>query len=182
MVATGQVAVGSVLAAGVLEVRHLPPGSVPDGALSRVEDAVDQQASTVLSAGEVLTRHDLSAVALLDGQPSGTVAVWLPLPESAVAAALSAGTRVDVHSPVDGQIVVADTLVLSVRAGRGLPAGVAGVGGVVGGGAGPADGDPAGMWVALDQRASVAVAAARGADPSGAALLVALRGRTGAPP
>jgi hypothetical protein len=177
VVATDQVAVGSVLTAGLLEVRHLPRGSVPEGALSRVEDAVDQHASTVLSSGEVLTRHDLSIVALLDGQPPGTVAVWLPLPDGAVAAALSAGARVDLHSPVDGQVVVADTLVLSVQPGRGPPAGVAGVGGVVAGGAGPPGGEPVGMWVALDPGAAVAVAAARGADPSGAPLLVALRGR-----
>ncbi|MFK5645362.1 hypothetical protein ACI3ET_02425 [Ornithinimicrobium sp. LYQ121] len=174
VVATGEVGVGSELTAGVLGVLHLPVDAVPLHALTRVEEAVGHRASTVLSTGEVLTRHDLGTASLLSGQPPDLVAVWLPLPDGALVVALTAGDRVDLHSPVDGRPVVEDALVLRVDTGRGPPPGAGGVGGLVGGGA---DG-PAGVWLALDSGDAVALAAARGADPSGAALLVALRGRT----
>ncbi len=176
LVATRQVPVGAVLAAGDVAVRDLPAGAVPARALGDPAQAVGRPVAAVLAEGEPLTAHDVGTGSLLEGQPAGSVAVWLPVPDAAVAEALSAGDRVDVHSPVDGSRVVGPVLVVAVRAARPGSSGLMG-------GTGLSDGG-GGAWLALSPEDATALAGARGADPAGGALLLALHaapGEAGAP-
>lgn len=169
LVATGQVAVGSVLSPADVEVRRVPTSVVPAGALTRPDDAVGLPATAVLSTGEVLTTHDVRTGSLLAGGAEGELAVWLPLPDDQVAAALSPGDRVDVRSPVDGGLVVSSVRVLAA------PAAGAGAGsGLVRAATGPGPSDGRGAWLAVSPEQSGALAAARGADPAGAGLMLAL--------
>lgn len=167
VVATREVPVGAVLSSGDVAVRQLPPAAVPPTALDDPAQVVGRPVAAVLSEGEALTPHDVRTGSLLVGQPRGSVAVWLPLPDPAVAEALSAGDRVDVHSPVDGRRVVEDALVLAVRAGASGPGGLIGTTSL--------SREGGGAWLALSPERSAAMAAARGADPAGAALLLAVR-------
>lgn len=169
VVATREVPVGAVLASGDVTVRQLPPGAVPSAVVGDPADAVGRPVAAVLSEGEALTVHDVGTASLLQGQPAGSVAVWLPVPDTAVAEALSAGDRVDVHSPVDGRRVVEDVLVLAVRSGG---SGGSGPPGLMGAAALAREGG--GVWLALSKDRSTELAAARGADPAGGALLLAL--------
>lgn len=166
LVATGALPVGSVLATGDVTLREVPDDLVPTGALTGVDEAVGRPVAAVLAEGEVLTAHDLGTPSLLVGQPEGQLAVWLPVPDPAVAGALEAGDRVDVHSPVDGSRVVPAALVLATRAGVGAtgPSVLTGAG----------DAAAGGVWLALTPEQVTALAAVRGADPAGGALLLAL--------
>lgn len=170
VVATRSVPVGAVLSTGDVSVRQLPATAVPATALADPALAVGHPVAGVLSEGEVLTVHDVGTGSLLAGQPTGHLAVWLPLTEPAVVEALTAGDRVDVLSPVDGRQVVQDVTVLAVR--RGV-SGAASSPGLMGG-AGGAGREGLGAWLALAAEQSRALAAARGADPAGGALLLAL--------
>lgn len=170
LVATATVPVGAVVSADDVEVRRVPAAAVPEGALEGPAAAVGLPAAAVLSVGEVLTSHDVRTGSLLAGRAEGELAVWLPLPDPQVAAALSAGDVVDVRSPVDGRLVVASVRVLAAPApGAGADAGLVRA---AAGAAGPAGGH--GAWLAVSPEQSGALAAARGADPAGTGLLVAL--------
>lgn len=171
LVATREVPVGAVLAEGDVAVRTLPPAAVPAGALGDAAQAVGLPVAAVLAEGEPLTGADVRTASLLVGQPAGSVAVWLPVPDAAVAEALSAGDRVDVHSPVDGRRVVGPVLVVAVRAAAGGGAGLIG-------GTGTAEAG-GGVWLALSGEEASALAGARGADPAGGALLLALHPAAG---
>ncbi|AXH97257.1 SAF domain-containing protein [Ornithinimicrobium avium] len=171
LVATGQVPVGDVLSGTDVEVRHLPPRAVPQGALARPDEAVGLPAAAVLARGEVLTAHDVRTGSLLIGRDAAEVAVWLPLLEPQVVAGLTAGDLVDVLSPVDGTVVLTSVPVLAVPV-RGGP--VTGLAAVAGGGAG-GQAAAGGVWLAVPTEGAGALAAARGADPAGAGLLVAVR-------
>lgn len=151
LVAVRALPVGHLLGDGDLQVRGLPAPAVPVGALTQVETAVDRTVVAPLAEGEVLTTVDVRTAALLTGLVEGTVAVFLPLSEPAVAASVQAADLVDVHSPVDGSVVVPRALVL--RSGGG---------------------EQPGLWLGVDRTGAQALAAARGADPAGAALQVAL--------
>ncbi|SOC54006.1 SAF domain-containing protein [Ornithinimicrobium cerasi] len=172
VVATTQVAAGTVLGAAVLEVRHLPGEVIPAGAVGEVAQVVGRPAASVLSAGEVVTGHDVGASELLTGHGGSTRAVYVPVPETVVLDALGAGDRVDVHSPVDGSVVAADVLVLSVHRGSGTGSWTPGVGTVTGGGA----------WLAVGTVTATDVAAARGSDPAGGALILSLLPADGGSP
>lgn len=165
VVATREVPVGAVLAAGDVVVELVPPEVVPASVLADPAAAVGRPVAAVLAEGEVLTAHDVGTGSVLRGQPPGSVAVWLPVPDAAVAEALSGGDRVDVHSPVDGRRVVQDVLVLAARTGGSGSAGLIGTTGLA---------EDGGAWLALSPDQSTALAAARGADPAGGALLLAL--------
>ncbi len=150
VVATRMLPVGAGLREGDTEVRRLPPTALPAGALDH-PPAEGARLAVPLQAGEVLTGGDLRTSGLLEGLP-GRVAVFVPLGDGVVAEALAAGDEVDVHSPVDGTVVAEEALVLQARAG-----------------------EAPGVWLAVDESTAGALAAARGADPVGAALLLALR-------
>lgn len=151
VVAVRDVPVGALLAAGDVELRHLPGRALPQEALTDTALATGRTVAVPLAAGRVLVPEDLRASALLSGLGEGTVAAYLPLAEPEVAAALVAGDRVDVHSPVDGAVVVAGALVLRSAAG-----------------------ERPGVWLGVDPPGARALAAARGADPAGASMQVSL--------
>lgn len=155
-----------MLSAGDVTLRQLPPDALPSSAVAQPAQVVGRPVASVLSQGEVLTAHDVGTGSVLQGQPAGSVAVWLPVPDAAVAEALSAGERVDVHSPVDGRRVVEDVLVLAVRSGASGSSGLIGTTSLAR--------ESGGSWLALTPDQSTALAAARGADPAGGALLLAL--------
>lgn len=152
LVATRAVPVGATLAPGDVEVRHLPPRAVPEGALTEPGAAIGRTTAVPLVPGRAVVPADLSTSALLEGLAEDGAAVYLPLGEPAVAASLAPGDRIDVHSPVDGTVVVPAAVVLRVEAE-----------------------ERPGLWVAVDGPDAVALAAARGADPVGASLQVSLR-------
>lgn len=172
LVAADQVPVGALLSDVDVEVRRVSAGAVPEGALVRAEQAVGLPAASVLSPGEVLTGHDVRTGSLLSGRDGGEVAVWLPVAEPQVVAALSPGDLVDVLSPVDGTAVLSSVPVLATPGGEG--GAVTGLAAVAGGGGG-GGGGPGGVWLAVPHEGAGALAAARGADPAGAGLLVAVR-------
>ncbi len=150
VVAARALPVGAPLTPGDTELRQLPEAALPAGALHELP-AGGAQAAVPLQAGEILSAADLRTSALLAGLP-GRVAVFVPLGEPAVAEALGAGDAVDVHSPVDGSVVAREALVLRTRVG-----------------------EAPGLWLAVEEDTAAGLAAARGADPAGAALGVALR-------
>lgn len=151
LVAARQLPVGHLLTDADVQVRDLPAAAVPAGAVTGPVTTLDRTVAAPLAQGEVITTLDLRTASLLVGQADGTVAVFLPLSEPAVAASVEPADRVDVHSPVDGSIVVTGALVLRTD--------------------GP---DRPGLWLAVDRPGAQALAAARGADPAGASLQVAL--------
>lgn len=152
VVAVREVAVGTELASGDVAVRQVPRSALPDGALRDVGEALGRPTASVLAPGEVLTRHDVRTADLVTGLGSGTVAVWVPLGEAAVTAALAGGDRIDLRSAGDGAVLARGVLVLAVRSG-----------------------EQGGAWVAVGDEQAGALAAQR-ADPLGSGIQVALRG------
>lgn len=151
VVATAPVPVGAPLA-GSTEVRQLDPAAVPEGALEGLGEVGDLTAATTLVPGEIVTTSDLRLARVL-GTEGSERAVFLPVAEPAVLAMLTPGDRVDVHSSVDGTAVLEEVTVLAVH---------------------PGDRQEGGAWVAATTGQSAALAAARGADPLGSGLVVAL--------
>lgn len=152
VVAVHQLAVGDQVGAQDVEVLLLPPRGQPDAALVDPSQAYGHQLVTPVGAGEILTTGALRTTGLLAGLPAGSVAVFVPLAEEAVARAATPGDLVDVHSPVDGTVVARQSLVLAAG-----------------------QDEATGLWVAVTPGTAEALAAARGADPLGAAMQVALR-------
>lgn len=152
LVTRSAVPLGQPLKAGDVEVQLLPPQALPAGALASPDDVVGRVVVAPLVAREVITPVDVSTAGLLTGQPEGTVAVFVPVAEPSVPQALNPADRVDVHSPVDGQVVVPAALVLRTSIG-----------------------EDSGLWLAVDPDGARAIATARGADPAGAALQIAVR-------
>lgn len=151
VVASETVAVGTPLGPAVLEVRELPVNAVPEGSVQVLASVAGRSAASVLSPGEVVTSADLDAGGLLAGQNPEVTAIFLPLAEPAVLAAVRAGTHVDVHSPIDGSVAVGGALVLAVR-----------------------PGESGGVWLGLPPPDAAALAAARGADPTSGSLIVSI--------
>ncbi|MGD8199457.1 SAF domain-containing protein [Ornithinimicrobium sp. W1679] len=152
VVAVREVAAGTELTEDALALRVLPRTALPDGALLEPGAALGRPASSVLAAGEVLTRSDVRTAEMVAGLGPGTVAVWVPVLEPAVTASLGAGDRVDLRSPSDGSFLAREVLVLAVGSA-----------------------EQGGAWVAVDDGQAAALAA-RGGDPLGGAVHVALRG------
>lgn len=153
LVATRTLPVGATVGDDDVAVELLPPRAVPSAALVDPQQALDQVVGAPVVQGAILTEVDLRTSALLEGMPSGTVAVFVPLQDAAVPGASTPGDLVDVHSPVDGSLVAEQVRVLRATTG-----------------------ETPGLWLAVDAATSRSLATARGADPLGAALLVALHG------
>lgn len=152
LVAVRAVAPGATVVAGDVAVRRLPETGLPSGALTSAEGVVGRTAAAPLVPGRALVPADVRTTDALAGMPEGSAAAYLPLAEAAVTRTLVPGDRVDVHSPVDGAVVVSGALVLR-----------------------PEPGDQPGVWLAVEGDEAVALARARGADPAGASLQVSLR-------
>ena len=154
VVATTGAGVGDPLEQAGLELRPVPADLVPEGALTELSRAAGQSMTSALAAGEIVVEHDLNLDHLLAAQDGAeTVAVFVALTEPAVLVALEAGDRIDVHSPVDGAVVAADALVLSVRR----------------------DEASGGVWLSIPSRTAQALAAARTEDALGTGLSISLR-------
>lgn len=146
VVSTGHVQVGQALD-GALEVRLLPADVLPEGALTELSEAGGRHAASVLAPGEIVTGKDLHLPSLLADR-----AFFLPIGEGAVLRLLSSGDQVDVHSPVDGRVVVDGVTVVAVE-----------------------QGEEGGAWLAVSREESTDLATARGQDPAGAHLVVTVR-------
>lgn len=120
LVATRDLAAGDALRAADLRVvqRAREPGAPT--ALSDAPAVVGAVLATPLRAGEEVTSGRLVGPDLLDGQPAGTRAIWLPAAGADALTGIGPGGRVDVHAPGTAQPVLRDVLVLvrtGVRAG-----------------------------------------------------------------
>src|SRR5699024_8946000 len=85
LVAARDVPVGATLTPRDVEVRHLPPRAVPEGALADPGAAIGRTTAVPLVTGRTVVPADLSTSALLDGLEKEGAAVYLPLGEPAVA-------------------------------------------------------------------------------------------------
>ncbi|MCE0485685.1 SAF domain-containing protein [Ornithinimicrobium sediminis] len=112
LVAASDLPAGSTVGTGDVSLTHVPEDVVPTGGLTDPAEAVGRASSTAWQAGQVLTGADVSVAALADGLGPGTVVAHLPLGNPPLAAAATAGTRVDVLSVVDGSTLATDVLVL----------------------------------------------------------------------
>lgn len=86
------VAAGAVLAPGDVRTVAYRPDSVPPGI---VEDATGRTVATAITRGEPLTSTRLVGADLARGSP-GTTAMPVRFPDSAMAALLGVGNRIDV--------------------------------------------------------------------------------------
>lgn len=149
VVATREVGSGAPLA-GATAVRYLPAAAVPATALTQGTDLTGRRSTSPLAAGEILTEADAHLPRLLGPDGDGR-AVFVPVPEPPVLAAVTVGDLLDVHSPVDGSPVVLGARVISTH-----------------------PGERGGLWLEVTAEQSRTLAAARGADPAGGSLLLAL--------
>lgn len=83
-------------------------------AATRIEDAVGLTLTGPVAAGEVLSTTRLRPSAGLVGTEAGARALHLPLADPVAGNLVRAGDRVDIIGVVDGRLVAADVLVLSV--------------------------------------------------------------------
>lgn len=152
VVATRDLAAGSVLGADHLSTTHLPPEALPRGAVTDPGGLVGDTTARALRAGQVLTDADTTVAALAQGLPTGTVVALLPLGNPALVTAATPGTRVDVLAVVDGSVLAADVLVLA-----------------------PAGGQEGGIFVALPSDRAGEVARHTGVDLVGGGVTIVLR-------
>ncbi|QGN59072.1 SAF domain-containing protein [Nostocoides sp. HKS02] len=110
LVATRPLAVGES-AVDAVRVTRWPVAIAPAAALRSASDVVGRRLTSVVGAGEPLTEQRLSGAGLLDGQPSGSVAVHVALADPGAGAMVRPGDRIDLVSP-DG---VAARAVLVLR-------------------------------------------------------------------
>ncbi|WP_265522615.1 SAF domain-containing protein [Oerskovia flava] len=93
---------GTVLRVDDLDVVHLPVGLAPDGVLSTQDAASGRTASLALARGLPLTPELVAAGEVTASAPAGTVVAPVRLSDSAVAALLVPGDRVDLLVGADG--------------------------------------------------------------------------------
>lgn len=92
LVAAHDLAAGSTLTRGDLEAQHVPPGAVPDGVVRRPEGRV---LAGGVRRGEPIT--DVRLVGRSMATP-GLTAVPIRLPDTAMAALLEPGERIDLYA------------------------------------------------------------------------------------
>ena len=127
LLASHDLAAGTVLTAGDLTVESRPRAQLPDGALTSSGAVVGRVLAAGARRGEVLTDARLVGPSLVDTLPPGQVAVPVRVADAAIAALVSPGDHVDVLVAVEGagtaQTVVTDATVLA----RPGPAGLGGL-------------------------------------------------------
>jgi len=122
VVAARDVSVVRRLVAEDLELRAIPPDAVPDGALSRMEDAVGRVSVAPLWKGEAIVSRGLADdTAMFQtglATPAGQRAIAIPVAAtSAVGGAIVPGARVDVMAvPVLGRAPAGRTTELMATA------------------------------------------------------------------
>ena len=123
LVATNEIASGSVIGVRDVELRNLPIHLVADGSFHSTTDAVGEIAVGAIRRGEVITDARVVAPALLS--ESGKVAIAITLNDSANAQLVHAGDHVDVlvsqpgafatNGALPARIVASDVEVLSAK-------------------------------------------------------------------
>ncbi|MHA7263919.1 RcpC/CpaB family pilus assembly protein [Arthrobacter sp. TMN-37] len=94
--AASDLAIGTVLSAGDLDLAALPRAAVPPGASGRPAELVGRQLAAPLRRGDILTDTRLVGPGLLTGTAPGTVAVPLRPADPSTVRLVAAGQRVDV--------------------------------------------------------------------------------------
>jgi pilus assembly protein CpaB len=117
-------AVGQVLTEEMLAMRAMPPGEVPTGALSEMQDAIGRPAAVDLYAGEILIKDRVGRAAALTAAgavDAGRVAFGLPVkPHASVGGLIAPGDRVDVISrtgpdtEAPSEIILSDVRVVGI--------------------------------------------------------------------
>ncbi|MFB9378537.1 SAF domain-containing protein [Kineococcus gynurae] len=92
---------GTTLAPGDVRSASWPLELVPDGTRTEVVGAV---LAGPVRRGEPLTDARVLGAGVLTGQPTGTLAVLVPLDPAATAAGVAAGARVDVLVPTEDPV------------------------------------------------------------------------------
>ena len=120
VVAAADLAPGTVLDLGVLQLAHWPPEAVPAQASDAPGELEGQVLAAPLRRGEPVTDVRLVGRGLTSVLPPGQVAAPLRLPDLAVAGLVSAGDRVDVLATAPGaataEVVAPGALVLAPSA------------------------------------------------------------------
>lgn len=123
LTAAHDLAAGTALTAGDLDVVDVPAGLVPTGAVATPTDAVGRVLAAPLRRGEPLTDVRLAGADLLSAHDRTLVAVPVRIADAASAALVTAGDRVDLLAaaalaggPPSAQVVVSDAEVLAVPA------------------------------------------------------------------
>jgi len=117
VVMVGDVAAGDVVKADDVDVVGRPSGHRPVTALSALDEVVGRVAAGRLVAREVVTRERLVGSGLLAGQPSGHVAMSVPVLDVSTLD-VGPGSRIDLYSTGTGQLVAGDVIVLGARDAR----------------------------------------------------------------
>lgn len=149
LVAVADVPVGTVLEATDVQVVRVPDPVVPGGALKDPEAVVGRVSSGPLRTRAVLTDQDLAAGSLADGLAPDIVVAHVSLADTALAAAVGPGTRVDVLALLDGATLAADVPVVATDRG-----------------------DTSGVFVAVSAGQAAALARSSGAEMTGGVTLV----------
>jgi Flp pilus assembly protein CpaB len=164
VVAVRDLAAGAVIAREDVEVVARPVGTVPETGLASVADVVGRTTATALSTRDIVTTERLVGAGLLAGQPSGSVAMSVPVLD--VGDATRPGARVDLYTTAAGEAAATDVVVLAVRR-------PAESGSLLGAGSSPQ------LTVALDASAASRVARSLSGLDGGQGLVVAVRPPTG---
>lgn len=182
VVAVRALAAGAVVGPADVRVERRPVAQRPVGSASSVDEVVGRRAAGPVSEREVLTAARLVGPGLLDGQPSGHVALTLPV-LGASGAGAAAGMRVDVYATGTGTLVARDVVVLAVGGvgavgGSGGGSGVGAGGGLLSAGSGATDGGgggPAEVTLAMGSAEAATVARHLSALSAGESFVLALR-------
>lgn len=117
LLASHDLAAGTVLVAGDVQLAPRPPAELPDGTLASTRDVVGRVLASSARRGEVLTDVRLVGPALVDSLAPGEVALPVRVADAAVAALVAPGDHVDVLVALEGggpaQTVVTDATVLA---------------------------------------------------------------------
>ncbi len=106
------VTAGSTVTDSDVRLAGIPPSAVPEGALTRVQDAIGKVAGTGIRTGQVLT--DLTLVGGASGDGSVVLSVKLDNPE--LAALAPPGTRVTLFTTTSAEPVASHVLVVAIPA------------------------------------------------------------------
>jgi hypothetical protein len=117
VVAARPLAVGELASPGALREVWWPADLAPESSIHSLGDVLGRPLSASLSPGEPVTRPRVDGGGLLAGQPPGSVAVHVPLPDAGAVSMVSAGDRVDLWGP-DGPVARA---VVVLRVDKSLP-------------------------------------------------------------
>ena len=113
VVAVHDLPAGVVVSAGDVEVVMRPAATVPATRLTTSEEVVGRVTATALTTRDIVTAERLVGSELLAGQPTGSVAMTVPVLD--VGEATRPGVRVDLYTTATGETAAADVVVLAVR-------------------------------------------------------------------